>query len=1383
MADRKIKVVLTGEIGQFRQALGQGVQALKETQAAATKTAAVMDKAKSDMAAAAKRVEAAEKALSRAQKDSSKTASQKEAAERKLQSALDQHKRATDAAVQAEAKHRVSLQQVAKAQETAATAVGRTAQRLKENSDAYQKVGGVLAAAGASATALVAGVVKTGVAYNTLQQTSRAALKTMLGGSEAVNAQMAELDKFAKTSPFSKQTFITAQQQMLAFGIESKKVIPYLSAINDATAAAGGNSQMLGELAFVMAQISAAGKITGQDLIQFGQRGVNAAELIGSQMGLTGAEIKQAITDGTLGADTALDALARGMSEKFEGASANVKATWAGATDRVKSAIRDISALLAAPLVDPESGGAAVGWANDLADGLRKVEGVIQGIPGPVRAVGSALVVAGAGATTLAGALLLALPRIVETRAAMDALAASGSKIPGVLKGIGKAAGLLTTLAATAAGGVTFTDWVTKAGTAAPAVDALTDALMGLEKAGDGRFVQKLISGDTGHASWSDWFTPAANQADAIGSISDALGRLKAYSEEGWVENFLWGNASGKNFYGEDSAYKQAEESIKNLDAAMAQVVASGDTEALASAEALIASEAASLGLTLDEVASKWMPQYTEALAGVGAESASTGAATLKLADDTEEAAKRAEEAQKALQAAFDDFSSLYGGAAAAFIDLGSAYDAVVQKNIDLAESTAAATKDSKDSWENYYDGASVSMDDYLAELEAQVKAQSEWQQNMVALAGKVSAETLAELGNLGPEGAPLIAQLVNASDKELARLDLATTAKRETDAFVQELAKAQDNIPVLKIFADMGMARSALDHFVSDAQRRHVTLNITANAGGTARTGVTARAGGGSVVGPGTGTSDSIPALLSNGEHVLTASDVTKAGGQGAIYRMRGLIQAGALRFASGGAVQADVVRAKDTVLRERREVKAAEHAVARAQSAATRASRASADTSAKDKAAKAAAKREAREAQDALKAARSRLAREKAQLKTAEQALADARNARAAENSRRADIRDLRAEHALDVSRGTTRAQVNSGLSGGLSAVDSALALAGSGTLSKAKSAELRRVAQQAEKDLTTQYGLLEKHNAKIAEQEALLGDVKGMRDQIAQQMMSEVKLADTLAAETTQTVQHSNARGDIWYSQATTGGGTSSGAMRAYLAGKLAKVTTLNGKLDALRSKGIPPSLLREVLGAGSLDGSIALADALLSSSASDWKAITASWTALEAQSQRTGDIATLSAFGTTSATVEASLAKSVAAAEGTKSAVDEVARILSQATGVALTGYALGGWITGGTPGKDSVPLLGMPGEFVVNARSSRYNANLLERINATPGPVAAPLVAAPVAAAAGASSGPVYVTIPDIYVRNPITGEDVRAVASQTVRAELTSAASAMSRGY
>jgi hypothetical protein len=66
--------------------------------------------------------------------------------------------------------------------------------------------------------------------------------------------------------------------------------------------------------------------------------------------------------------------------------------------------------------------------------------------------------------------------------------------------------------------------------------------------------------------------------------------------------------------------------------------------------------------------------------------------------------------------------------------------------------------------------------------------------------------------------------------------------------------------------------------------------------------------AAGGPVEGAGTGTSDSIPAMLSNGEHVITAREVQAAGGHAAIFAMRRALGGGGQgsggRFAAGGFV-----------------------------------------------------------------------------------------------------------------------------------------------------------------------------------------------------------------------------------------------------------------------------------------------------------------------------------------------------------------------------------------------------------------------------------------------------------------------------------------------
>lgn len=64
-------------------------------------------------------------------------------------------------------------------------------------------------------------------------------------------------------------------------------------------------------------------------------------------------------------------------------------------------------------------------------------------------------------------------------------------------------------------------------------------------------------------------------------------------------------------------------------------------------------------------------------------------------------------------------------------------------------------------------------------------------------------------------------------------------------------------------------------------------------------------KATGGAISGPGTGTSDSILARLSNGEHVLTAKEVAKMGGHAAVEKLRKAILSGKLpAFAKGGSV-----------------------------------------------------------------------------------------------------------------------------------------------------------------------------------------------------------------------------------------------------------------------------------------------------------------------------------------------------------------------------------------------------------------------------------------------------------------------------------------------
>lgn len=224
-----------------------------------------------------------------------------------------------------------------------------------------------LAAGAAAATAIGTSAIVAGANYNTLGQRASAAMETVLGSTDAANQMMGQLMDFATQSPFPRQAFVEATQQMLAFGFSAEDVIPTLSAVQDAIAAAGGNSQQMQEVVYVLSQIQSSGKITAQDLMQLGQRGINAADLIGQSLGMSGQEVRDSITNGSLAAGDAIKALTDGMTARFGGAAQNLKGTWTGATDSIMAKLRDLGAAFMQPFIGFTGGGALVEGINKIS--------------------------------------------------------------------------------------------------------------------------------------------------------------------------------------------------------------------------------------------------------------------------------------------------------------------------------------------------------------------------------------------------------------------------------------------------------------------------------------------------------------------------------------------------------------------------------------------------------------------------------------------------------------------------------------------------------------------------------------------------------------------------------------------------------------------------------------------------------------------------------------------------------------------------------------------------------------------------------------------------------------------------------------------------------
>ncbi|HEX4816707.1 MAG TPA: hypothetical protein VFV66_28530 [Nonomuraea sp.] len=88
----------------------------------------------------------------------------------------------------------------------------------------------------------------------------------------------------------------------------------------------------------------------------------------------------------------------------------------------------------------------------------------------------------------------------------------------------------------------------------------------------------------------------------------------------------------------------------------------------------------------------------------------------------------------------------------------------------EVARDTRAANDSVLESWARLRGDAQLTSEQLLAELERQVRDQEQWANNLIRLAGRVPDEMLAELTELGPGAAGIVATAANMSDAELAK-------------------------------------------------------------------------------------------------------------------------------------------------------------------------------------------------------------------------------------------------------------------------------------------------------------------------------------------------------------------------------------------------------------------------------------------------------------------------------------------------------------------------------------------------------------------------------------------------------------------------------------
>ena len=186
--------------------------------------------------------------------------------------------------------------------------------------------------------ALAAGAVGAITKIGAEAEQTSVAFTTLVGSETKAKGMLDEIAKFAAASPFGKLDLTENAKTMLNFGVETGRVLPLLKQLGDIS---GGNKDRLQSLSLVLGQVSAAGRLQGQDNLQFINAGFNPLQELAKMTGKSYAELQDKMSKGQITFENVTQAIrhATGAGGKFFGMLDKQSQTAAGKFATVKDIV------------------------------------------------------------------------------------------------------------------------------------------------------------------------------------------------------------------------------------------------------------------------------------------------------------------------------------------------------------------------------------------------------------------------------------------------------------------------------------------------------------------------------------------------------------------------------------------------------------------------------------------------------------------------------------------------------------------------------------------------------------------------------------------------------------------------------------------------------------------------------------------------------------------------------------------------------------------------------------------------------------------------------------------------------------------------------------
>lgn len=229
--------------------------------------------------------------------------------------------------------------------------------------------------------------LKTSLSLAATAEANKISLEVLTGSASKAQMLFDGFQQLDRSSPLSRSDFSRAAQTLIGYGFAAESTLPALRQLSEISI---GNADRFQSLSLAFGQVTANGRLMGQEVLQMVNAGFNPLQEISRTTGRSMIELKKAMEDGAISSRMVEDALRSATSEggRFYEMNERLKNSAAGQWSKMKSDVELLATEIGTNLLpaakdlmnvlNSRGDGNPGGFSLFISDGIRALTALAQ---------------------------------------------------------------------------------------------------------------------------------------------------------------------------------------------------------------------------------------------------------------------------------------------------------------------------------------------------------------------------------------------------------------------------------------------------------------------------------------------------------------------------------------------------------------------------------------------------------------------------------------------------------------------------------------------------------------------------------------------------------------------------------------------------------------------------------------------------------------------------------------------------------------------------------------------------------------------------------------------------------------------------------------------